>query len=148
VTTLKFQRLVDCGQDAVGCMRGPSDIRVGQDGKKLWRRAAQDSWRVHISYCARERCGHRLQGVLRLTAGVGLDKKHAEISLIPVGARELVLEHGPYKAIVEEAGRPIDDVQGLSLGIISPHATRRAEDCAVGQGRPASQACLSFRPAA
>jgi hypothetical protein len=65
-----------------------------------------------------------------------------------MGTRELVLEDRPYETIVEKPRRPIDDVQRFGVRVIGSDSTRWAEDSTVGQGGSASQACLSFRPAA
>jgi hypothetical protein len=129
-------------------VRGPRDVGVGQDGEELRRRAPKNSRRVHVPHSARQCGGHRLEGFVRWTAAVGLDQENAQVPLVAVSARQLVLEDGTHEAFVEESRRPIDDVERLGLGVVGPHSARRAEDRPMGQGRPASQACLSFRPPA
>ena len=61
---------------------------------------------------------------------------------------KLVLEDGSHESIIEESGGPVDDVQRLRLRIVGFYAARRAENCAMGQGRSASLAGLALRPAA
>jgi hypothetical protein len=148
VAALQLQSFVDRGQHAVGGVCGPGDIRVGQDGEQLWWRAAQDSGRVDVAYCAGQSCGHGLERFLRWTRPIGLDQENAEVSLVAVGPSQLVFENGPNETIVEESRRPINDMERLRLGVVDLDSTPRAENRPVWQGRPASQACLSFRPAA
>jgi hypothetical protein len=148
VAALQLHRFVDRGQDPVGGVSGPGDVCVRQDRQELRRGAAQHPGGVDVANRSRERRGHGLEGLLRRAGPVGLDQKHAEVSLVAVGPRQLVLEYWPHKTIVEESRGAIDNVKGFCLGVIGPDSARRAEDGSVRQGGPASQACLSFRPAA
>ena len=118
MATLDAERFVDGGQDAIGSVRGSGDVRVGQDCEQLGRRATQDPRRVDVAHRTRKGRRHRLQGFLGWTGAIGLDQKHAEVALVPVSARQLVLEHGPYEAIVEQAGGAIDDVERFGLWVI------------------------------
>jgi hypothetical protein len=148
VAALQLQRLVDGGEYPVGRVCGPGDVGVRQDRKELWRGAAQDSRRVDVTHSAGEGCGHRLEDFFGWSGAIGLDEQNAEISLVAVGPGKLVLEDWAYETIVEEAGRSIDDVEWLGLRVIGPDSARWAEHSALRQWRSASQACLSFRPAA
>jgi hypothetical protein len=148
VPALQLERLVDGSKHSVGRVCGPRDIGVGQDGKELWRCPPQHPWCVDITDRACQSGCHCLQGLLRSNRSIGLDQKDAKISLITVSPRKLVLENRPHETIVEEARGPIDYVKRLGLGVIDLYATPRTEHRPVRQGRPASQACLSFRPAA
>jgi hypothetical protein len=134
MAALQLQGLVDGGQHAVGGVCGPGDISVRQDGKELWRRAAENSWCVHIAHSAGERCGHRLEGFVGRTTAIGLDQKDAQVALVAVSPRQLVFEHRPDEAIVEESCRPVNDVERLRLWVVGPDPARRAEDCSVRQG--------------
>jgi len=133
MAALQLQGLVDGGQHAVGGMCGAGDIGVRQDGEQLRRRTAEDSWRVDVAHGACKCRGHGLEGLVSRTAAVGLDKKDAEVPLVPMGPGELVFEHGTDEAIVEESSRPVDDVERLGLWVVGPDSARRAEDRAVRQ---------------
>jgi hypothetical protein len=148
MATLQLESFIDSGKDAVGGVGGSRHVGVGQDGQELWRRAAQDPRGVNIAHRASQRSGHRFEGFVRWAAAVGLDQKHTKVSLVAVSPRQLVFEHGPHETIIEEPRRPIHDVERLGLWVVGPDSARWAEDRTVGQGRPASQASLSFRPAA
>jgi hypothetical protein len=134
MAALQLQSFVDRGQHAVGGVRCPCDVGVGQDGKELRRRAPEDSWGVDIAHGAGKGRCHRLQGLVSGTAAIGFDQKDAKVPLIAVSPRELVFEHGPDEAIVEESSRPVDYVERLRLRVVSPDPARRAEDSAVRQG--------------
>jgi hypothetical protein len=134
MAALQLQGFVDSGQHAVGGVRGPGDIGVGQDGKELRRRPAENSRRVDVAHGACKRRGHRLEGFVSRTAAVGLDQKDAKVPLVPMSPRELVFEHRPNEAIVEESSRPVDDVQRFGLWVVGPDAARRTEDRTVRQG--------------
>jgi hypothetical protein len=134
VPALQLQGFVDSGQHAVGGVRGPRDIGVGQDGKELRRRAAENSWRVDIAYGARKRRGHRFQGFVSRTAAAGFDQEDAKVSLVPMSPRQLVFEHRPDEAFIEESSRSVHDVERLGLWVVGPDPARRAEDRAVRQG--------------
>jgi hypothetical protein len=118
VTAGRLEGLVDGGEDPVGGMGRACDVRVGQYGQELRRGAAEDSRRVDVAHCARERGRHRLQRLIGGANSVGLDEQDAEVALIPVGASELVLEHGAHEAIVEETGGAVDDVKRLGLWVV------------------------------
>lgn len=133
MAALQLQGFVDGRQHAVGGVRGPGDIRVGQDGKELRGRAAENTRSVHITNGAGKRRGHRLEGFIGRAAAVGLDEKDAQVPLVPVSPRELVFEHRTDEAIVEESGRPVDDVKRLSLWVVGPDPARWAEDRTVRQ---------------
>jgi hypothetical protein len=122
MTTLDAQRLIDGREDAIGGVRRPGDIRVGEDGKQLGRRAPEDSWRVDIAHGAGESRSHRLECLFGRTDAISLDQEHSEVALVAVGPRELVLEHGPDESIVEETGGAVDDVERFSLRVVSLHA--------------------------
>ena len=148
MAALELQRFVDRRQDAVCGMGSSGDISVRQNGKELRRGAAKDSWRIHVPHGARQRGGHGLEGFVRRSAAIRLDQQNAKVALVPVRPRQLVLQHWTHEPLVEQACRPVDDVQGLSLRVVRSHATRRAEDSTARQWGSASQACLCFRPAA
>ena len=99
-------------------MRSPGDVRVGEDCQQLWRRPAQHSWCVDIAHGPRESRSHRLECLLGWTDAIGLDQKHSEVALVPVGPGKLIFEHGPYEAIVEESGCAVNDVKGFSLRVV------------------------------
>src|SRR5258708_35504180 len=63
-------------------------------------------------------------------------------------ARELILEHRSHEAIVEEAGRAVDDVKRLGLWVIDPDSTRGAEDRGRGKWWAAGLAGQRVRPGA
>jgi hypothetical protein len=134
MAALQLQSFVDRGQHAVGGVRCPCDVGVGQDGKELRRRAPEDSWGVDIAHGAGKGRCHRLQGLVSGTTAIGFDQKDAKVPLIAVSPRELVFEDGPDEAIVEESSRPVDYVERLRLRVVSPDPARRAEDSAVRQG--------------
>jgi len=148
VASLQLQRFVDCRKDTIGRVGCARNVGVRQDGEELGRRSAQDSRSVDVTHGACQRSGHRLEGFLRRTTAVGLDQENSKISLVAMGASQLVLEDGPHEAVVEESSRPIDYVQRLGLRIVGPDSAGWAEDRPMWQGGPASQACLSFRPPA
>ena len=148
MAALQLQRFVDGCQHTVRGMGGPCDVSVREDGKELRRGASEDPRGIDIANSAGQRGGHHLQRLFRRTGAVTFDQQHSEVPLIPVGPCQLILENRPHKPIVEEACRPVDDMERLSLWVVRPYPARRAEDRAVGQGGPASQACLGFRPAA
>jgi len=99
-------------------VRSPGDVRVGEDCQQLWRRPAQHSWCVDIAHGPRESRSHRLECLLGWTDAIGLDQKHSEVALVPVGPGKLIFEHGPYEAIVEESGCAVNDVKGFSLRVV------------------------------
>jgi hypothetical protein len=134
MAALQLQGFVDRGQHSVGGVRGPCYIGVGQDRKELRRRASEDSWRIDIAHGAGEGRCHRLQGLVSGTAGIGFYQKDAEVPLIAMSPRELVFEHRPDEAIVEESGRPVDYVERFGLWVVGPDPARRAEDRTVRQG--------------
>lgn len=129
-------------------MGGAGDVGVGQDRQELRRGAPQDSGRVDVADGSGERRGHRLEGLVDGERAVGFDQQHAEVALVAVSPRELILQDRPHEAIVEESGGPVDDVQRLCLGIVRTHAARRAEDGAVGKWRTARLTGLSLGPPA
>jgi hypothetical protein len=110
VAALQFHRFVDRGQDPVGGVSGPGDVCVRQDRQELRRGATQHPGGVDIAHRSGERRGHGLESLLRRAGPVGLDQKHAEVSLVAVGPRQLVFEYWPHKTIVEESRCAIDDV--------------------------------------
>jgi hypothetical protein len=148
MTTLDAERLVDGGKDAIGCVRRPGDVRVGEDGQQLRRRATKDAWCVNVPHSAREGSRHRLEHLLRRPDTVCLDQQNSEVALVSVGSGELVLEHRPDEAIVEESGGAVHDVERFSLWVVGLDAARRAENRTVRQRRSTSQAGLGFGPAA
>jgi hypothetical protein len=148
MTTLDAERLVDGGEDAIGSVRRPGDVSVGEDGKQLGGRPTQDPWCVHVPHGACEGGRHRLENLFRRPDTIGLDQQNSEVALVAVRSGELVLQHGPDEAIVEEPRRAVDDVERLSLRIVGLDAARRAENRAMRQRRSTSQAGLGFRPPA
>ena len=145
---MQLQRFIDRGKHPVGGVGGARDIGVRQDREELWWGSAQDARRINVADCAGERGRHHLQRLLGRTCTVRLDEQDPEIPLITVRPCQLILENGTHKTIVEEARGPIDDVQGFSLRVVGAHSARWAEDSAVRQRGPASQARLCFRPPA
>ncbi len=129
----RLQRFVDSGKNAIGGVRRPGDVGVGQYRQQLGRGAAQDSWSVDVAHRARKGCSHCLQGFVCCADAIGFDEEDAKVALVSMRARELVLEHRSNETIVEEAGRAVDDVKGLGLRIIDPDSTRGTEDRARGQ---------------
>src|SRR5207253_7570025 len=123
------------------------DVGVGKDGEELGRGAPEDARRVDVPDCARERGGHRLQGFVGGADSIGFDQQHAEVALVSMSPGELVLEDRAYEAIVEEPGGAVDDVQRLSVWVISFDSACGAEDRAGRKRRAASLACQSVRPA-
>src|SRR5438309_199162 len=109
-------------------MRRTGDVGVGQDREELRRRTPEDSWCIDVADGAGEGGGHRLQRLVSSADSVGLDEEDAEVALVAVCARELILEHGPDETIVEEAGRAVDDVKGLGLRVVDLDATGGTED--------------------
>jgi hypothetical protein len=148
MAALQLKRFIDRRQDSIGGVGRARHISVRQDREELGRRPAEDSWGVDIAHGAGQRSRHRLEGLFRRTAAIGLDQQNAEVSLVSVSPRQLVLEDRPHEALVEESSGPVDYVERLRLRVVHPDAARWAEDRPVGQWGPASQACLSFRPAA
>jgi hypothetical protein len=99
-------------------MRGSCDVSVGQDGQQLRGCATKNSGRIDIAHGTGE-CGcHRLEGFLGRARAVGLDQQHSEVALVSVCARQLVLEYGANKAIVEQPGGAIDDMERFGLWVI------------------------------
>jgi len=148
MTARWLESFVDRGQDPSGGMSGSGDVRVGKNGEQLGRDATKDPWSVDVANCARQ-CGcHGLESFVCRTHLVGFDQQDAEVALVAVGACQLVLEHWPDEAIVEEARGPIDDVEGLRVGIICSYPARRAKDGCMRQQRAASLTGLSLGPAA
>jgi len=145
---LWLERIVHGDEDSVGGMRGAGHVGVRQDGEQLRWRAPEHAWRVDVAHRAGERRGHRLQRFVGGQCSVHLDEKDAEVALVAVRPRELVLEHGPHESIVEEARRAVDDVQRLGLWIVGPHSAGGTEHRTVGKWRPACLACLRLGPAA
>jgi hypothetical protein len=118
MTALDAQRLVDGGQDSVGGVSSSSDVCVGEDRQQLGRRATQDSGGVNVAHrSGKGRC-HRLERFFRRTTAVGLDQQDSEVALISVGSSELILQHGPDEAIVEEAGGAVDNMERFGLGVV------------------------------
>ena len=145
---VQLQRFVDRGQHPVGGVGCTRDVSVRQDREKLRRGPAQDAWRVDVSDGAGQRRGHHLQRLFRRAGPVRLDQEDAEVALITVRPRQLILENRTDKTIVEEPGCPVHYVERFGLGIVGAHPARWAEHSAVGQRGPASQARLCFRPPA
>ena len=114
-------------------MGGACNVGVGKDREELRRCTTQDAWSVDIAHGARQRGGHRLQHLVGGSHLRTLDEKHAEVALIAVRARELIFQHRSHEPFVEEACGPVDDVQRLSLRIVSSHSARRTEDRAAGK---------------
>jgi hypothetical protein len=148
MTTLYAERLVDGGKDAIGGVRRPGHVRVGEDGEQLRRRATEDAWCVNVPHGAREGSRHCLEHLLRLPDTICLDQQNSEVALVSVSSGELVLEHRTDEAIVEQSGGAIDDVKRFSLWVVGLDAARRAENRTMRQRRSTSQAGLGFGPAA
>lgn len=128
MTSRRLQGFVDSREDAICRVRGARDVRIGEYGQELRWRTAEDAWRVDVTHRAGQRGRHRLQSLLGGADSIGFDEKDSEVALIAMRARELVLEHGAHKAIVEEACGAIDDVQGLGLRVVHLDAASGAED--------------------
>jgi hypothetical protein len=118
MTTLQLQRLVDGGQDAIGGMGRSGDVGVGQDGQQLRGRATQDARRIDVTHSACKGRGHRLEGFIGWAGAIGFDQQNAEVALVSMCARQLILEHWPNEAVVEQARGAVDDMEWFSLWVI------------------------------
>jgi hypothetical protein len=65
-----------------------------------------------------------------------------------VGPRQLVFENWAYEAVIEEACRPIDDVEGLGVWVVGPDTAGGTEHRAMRERGTAGLARLGLRPAA
>jgi hypothetical protein len=123
MTTLKLQRLIDGGEDAIGRMSCSGDVGVGQDCQQLRGRATQDTGSIDVTHSACEGRRHRLEGFIGRPGTIGFDQQNAEVALVSVRARQLILEHWPNEAIVEQARGSVDDVEWFRLRVIGLDAT-------------------------
>src|SRR6266851_5433773 len=129
----RLQGFVDSGKDAIGGVRRAGDVGVGEYRQQLGRRASEDSRSVDVANRARQGGSHGLQGFVRCPDAIGLDEEDAKVALVSMSACKLILEHRSHEAIVEEAGRAVDDVKGLGLWVIDPDSTRGTRDRARGK---------------
>jgi len=74
-----------------------------------------------------------------------LDQDYAERAAVSMRARQLVLQHGPDEAVVEEPGGSIDDVERLRLRLVDAHTAARAEHRRGGDGGSAGCAVPALR---